>query len=259
MFLQPVRFLVIVVLFLFNISQAFCEKTKNIIFDFGGVLVNVRPSGYSRKLSFMHRTVGWKLFLTGKVAKDLALELILQEIPEMDDEEKAALCQEAKNYWHDIVEKDKAPLEKGVSMLEAAKADGYNIYLLSNMPLGDDERFTKIFPFYSYFQGKILSCDVGCLKPEEKIYKLLFETYKLKPEECLFIDDRKNNVVAGVACGMPGIFWNVEKTSGVLYNKPTEKTTKIVEDLHLKDTVKQALSPYLNARLCEVLAPEKNL
>ena len=32
------------------------------------------------------------------------------------------------------------------------------------------------------------------MKPDEKIYTTLLERYDLKAEECLFIDDRQNNL-----------------------------------------------------------------
>ena len=32
------------------------------------------------------------------------------------------------------------------------------------------------------------------IKPYEGIYKYILDKYKLNPEECLFIDDRKENI-----------------------------------------------------------------
>ena len=39
----------------------------------------------------------------------------------------------------------------------------------------------------------------------KNIYNRLFEKYKLIPEECLFIDDKKENVKGAEAIGMYGL------------------------------------------------------
>lgn len=42
-------------------------------------------------------------------------------------------------------------------------------------------------------------------KPDPEIYEYLFETYKLKPEECFFIDDLSANIETAKKLGMDGI------------------------------------------------------
>lgn len=44
-------------------------------------------------------------------------------------------------------------------------------------------------------------------KPDPAIYRYLFETYSLNPEESFFIDDLEANVEAGRALGMEGIIY----------------------------------------------------
>lgn len=41
-------------------------------------------------------------------------------------------------------------------------------------------------------------------KPELPIYRELLGRYQLIPEECLFFDDRKENILGARACGMYG-------------------------------------------------------
>ena len=52
-----------------------------------------------------------------------------------------------------------------------------------------------------------VSGEEGCIKPDPKIYKILFERYDLDPSECLFIDDNPDNVAGSKACGMEAILW----------------------------------------------------
>ena len=56
-----------------------------------------------------------------------------------------------------------------------------------------------------FFDGVMVSSDVHLIKPDARIYELLCSTYDLKPEECVFIDDRPENVAAAERVGMKGI------------------------------------------------------
>ena len=56
-----------------------------------------------------------------------------------------------------------------------------------------------------YIDGKIISSHVKCIKPEPEIYEKLLETYHLKAEECVFFDDRADNVEGAKAVGINGI------------------------------------------------------
>ena len=53
--------------------------------------------------------------------------------------------------------------------------------------------------------GAVVSWEEGCGKPSERFYRILFERYGLKPEECLFLDDRKDNTDAAGKLGMNAI------------------------------------------------------
>ena len=41
-----------------------------------------------------------------------------------------------------------------------------------------------------------------CVKPQEKIYRILLERYALDPTQCVFIDDYAENVQGAQAVGM---------------------------------------------------------
>lgn len=82
------------------------------------------------------------------------------------------------------------------------KEKGYHIYLLSNYSKELFERHTEHADFMEYLDGKMVSYMVNVLKPDAKIYQCLCDTYGLKAEECLFFDDRKENVEAAIAFGM---------------------------------------------------------
>ena len=62
--------------------------------------------------------------------------------------------------------------------------------------------FLRQMDVFRHFEGEIISCEVGLIKPEREIYTLLLERYNLDPEQTIFIDDRKPNVEAAAEVGI---------------------------------------------------------
>ena len=63
----------------------------------------------------------------------------------------------------------------------------------------------RIFSRYyslDFFDGIVVSSDIHIVKPDIRIYEYLLETYHLKAEECLFIDDRADNIEGAQRVGM---------------------------------------------------------
>ena len=81
---------------------------------------------------------------------------------------------------------------------------GYRMYVLSNACQLFYEYFPRRFD-EKLFDGIMVSSTVRLIKPDPRIYELLCSTYDLKPEECVFIDDRADNVEAAQGVGMQGI------------------------------------------------------
>ena len=86
-------------------------------------------------------------------------------------------------------------------LIAELKAAGYRLFVLSNMSK-DYIEFLREMPVFQHFEGEIVSCEVGLIKPERGIYNLLLDRYNLVPEQTLFIDDRKPNVDAAAEVGI---------------------------------------------------------
>jgi 2-haloacid dehalogenase len=61
------------------------------------------------------------------------------------------------------------------------------------------------FPFLQLFDGKVVSGAVKQTKPGEDIYQLLLKKYNIRPEQSLFIDDKKENIQTAEKLGIKGI------------------------------------------------------
>ena len=90
------------------------------------------------------------------------------------------------------------PTEKLINELKAA---GYKLYVLSNMSREFID-FLRKQKVYENFDGDVVSCEVGIVKPMPEIYDLLLKRFDLDPAETIFIDDRKENVDAAAAKGI---------------------------------------------------------
>ena len=83
------------------------------------------------------------------------------------------------------------------------KRVGYKLYVLSNMSREFID-FLRRFPVYGLFDGEVVSCEEGVVKPEPEIYRRLLGRYGLDPAQTLFIDDRPANIAAAAALGIRG-------------------------------------------------------
>ena len=66
--------------------------------------------------------------------------------------------------------------------------------------------------FFNEADGRVVSYEVGVVKPEQEIFKIFVDKYNLEPSECVFIDDRADNIEASIRAGMSGIvFKDIEQ------------------------------------------------
>lgn len=85
------------------------------------------------------------------------------------------------------------------------KDAGYKTYVLSNYGTTTFAWARQHFKFLQHMDGIVVSCEEHLVKPEPGIYKRLLDRYHLKPEECVFMDDRADNAAAAAAFGIHAI------------------------------------------------------
>jgi 2-haloacid dehalogenase len=61
------------------------------------------------------------------------------------------------------------------------------------------------FAFLRWFRGILVSGEVGVIKPDPQIYRLLFERFAIAPAQAVYIDDNPRNAAAATSLGMHGI------------------------------------------------------
>ena len=92
-----------------------------------------------------------------------------------------------------------------VAQIGRLRQAGYRTGLLSNYADEARQLWSEVYPFINLFDGVIISCEIGLMKPEPQTYLLAAESLGVKPEEALFIDDFIENVEGARQVGMPAI------------------------------------------------------
>lgn len=179
---------------------------RSLIFDMGNVLLDYNPKVcldlYLEReadkeviMNELFRSSEWVEADRGCITRAEMFESIRRRVPER----LHSALKQCIEGWQVCMK----PLHGAEQFLQAAKNAGYGIYLLSNASSSVYEYFPGFLPF-AFFDGYVISSDVHLLKPDPAIYRYLLKRYQLKPEECLFIDDRADNVAGAEATGMKG-------------------------------------------------------
>lgn len=175
-------------------------KFRNIVFDLGGVVFSRDRSKCSAEFqtffSFVAKT-GTPLFWDEYDRGALSFAQVKEEICRFRNCDLAtceAMLAEAIGRQEEML-----PTKQLIAELKEA---GYRLYVLSNMSREFID-FLRRLPVYDNFDGEVVSCEEGTIKPERRIYELLLGRYSLEPSQTLFIDDRQANLDGAAALGIP--------------------------------------------------------
>ena len=104
-------------------------------------------------------------------------------------------------------------------MIQDLKDKGYKVYYLSNWSAWTHDLLQEAgkFDFLKLMDGGVFSYDAGYMKPNEEIYKILLNKYKINPEEAVFFDDREENIEAANKLGIHGVHFP-RHDSSIVYN-----------------------------------------
>jgi len=92
--------------------------------------------------------------------------------------------------------------ERMLSAVRTARAAGLRTGLISNS-MGGASYDRDIFP--ELFDGVVISGEVGMHKPQPEIFLLGAERAGVAPEQCVFVDDLRENCSGAEAVGMTAV------------------------------------------------------
>jgi 2-haloacid dehalogenase len=195
---------------------------KNVIFDYGNVLVDWNPAylflpvfgGDEEKCRYFTNHVcnrEWFTRMDRGESMDKCVAELQAQFPQYAD--AVAMF---RDRWFDMCHGD---IPGMVEIIQDLKSRGVGVYGLTNWPAATFTEARRRFRTLAGIDNYVVSSSVKLAKPEPAIYELLIRKYNLKPQECVFIDDRIDNVNAAKALGMSGIVYpgSANQLQDILY------------------------------------------
>ena len=193
------------------------HKLKNIILDFGGVLIDWNPLYLYSKIfgseekakHFLENVCKYEWNLLQDAGRPLveATQILQEQYPEYKDE--------IAMYYDRWEEMLGGTLDENTKLIKPLK-EKYNVYGLTNWSAETLPIAKNLYNFFDDLDGIVVSGDEKLIKPDPKIYQVLIDRYAIKPEESLFIDDNFDNIVAAQKLGFRTIHFtndvNLEET-----------------------------------------------
>lgn len=180
---------------------------RNIVFDVGKVLVYFEPERHLKNLGydeetqrivnnamFAHPT--WNECDRGVLSTEELIQLYISHAPSYAKEIREAFLK---------VEGAIDLLPHTMDWIKDLKNKGYRLYIISNYGEYTYEQTKEKLAFLPFMDGVIFSYQYKIIKPDLEIYRQLLTEYNLKAEECVFIDDKPENVEAARKVGYYGI------------------------------------------------------
>ena len=187
--------------------------TKNIIFDFGNVLVQWHPEvvygeffGDEAKAWWFLRHVADMDFRQRIDAGESFDGCIREKQAQYPEYEQAIELYRSK--WREMLT-DEVPGMREV--IVELRGKNYELYGLTNWSMETFPEAREHFGILQMIDRYVVSGAEGLVKPDPRLFQVLLGRYGLRAEECIFIDDNPDNVAAARNLGMRGIvFTNAE-------------------------------------------------
>lgn len=171
------------------------EKLKNIVFDFGGVLIDWSPLYLYRnvfdretELNFFLENVcryDWNLLQDEGRPLSEATHLLQQKFPEYTNE--------IAMYYDRWEEMLGGTIDENTKLIKPLK-EKYSLYGLTNWSAETLPLAMKRYDFFQDLKGIVVSGEEKIVKPDKRLYHILLNRYNLRAEESLFIDDNAANI-----------------------------------------------------------------
>ena len=187
---------------------------KNIIFDLGGVVIDLRRRdaidaldrlGISDASSLLGEYAQKGPFLdleTGKVSEAELYDMLLPYC------KKETRCSDIRDAFEEFLKE--LPIER-LEYISRLRGKGYKVFVLSNTnPIMYNHWIDNAFraqgkTINDYFDGITVSFQEGTCKPDPQIFRNVILRYGLNPSETLMLDDSEANCEAARSVGLQAI------------------------------------------------------
>jgi 2-haloacid dehalogenase len=180
-----------------------------VVFDLGGVLIDWDPRHLYRQLfadrdemeAFLAEvtTAEWNAHQDAGRPWAEAVEILVTQHPE-----RRELIEAFHRRWPEMLAGE---IPGTVAVLADLRAANVRLVALSNWSAETFPLARQRFDFLEWFEGIVISGEVGVNKPDRRIYEHLAAQFDIDPTAALFIDDSPANVTAATALGFHAILF----------------------------------------------------
>lgn len=179
---------------------------KNIIFDFGNVLVQWHPEliykehfGDEAKAWWFLRHVAdneWRGRIDAGESSDACIRELKAKYPEY-----AEAVELYRSRWKEMLTGE----VPGMRELLTEVLKKYEVFGLTNWSMETFPEARERFGILQMIDRYVVSAEEHLIKPDPRLFRVLLDRYQLKAEDCIFVDDNPDNVAAACRMGMHGI------------------------------------------------------
>jgi len=188
------------------------KPIRNIVFDFGNVIINIDPdltlqkfrgmgvANFDEMYTIMRQSDIFDRLDTGKITLPEFRQAIrdFTQVNLTDAQIDEAWCAMLLDFP-----------EENIDLLRKLRAEGYKLYLLSNTNEIHIVCYTNYLKQQSgrdllsdLFDHTFYSHEIGYRKPNREAFEYILKNEGMKPAETLFIDDLEHNVIGARQTGM---------------------------------------------------------
>ena len=187
---------------------------KNIIFDYGGVLLDWNPhylydpyfGDKDKAERFLQNicTYEWNAqHDNGKPIAEGTAELIAEH-PEWE--------KEIRMYYDDFMKMMGGQISGMEELVKDLKTTGYRVFGLSNWSVETFALVRHVYPVLDLMEDMVISGIERVMKPDHRIFELALRRFGIVASETAFIDDNPANVKAACELGIEGILFDSPQT-----------------------------------------------
>lgn len=182
------------------------KPLKNIVFDFGGVLIDWNPIYLYREIfdkeenmnHFLEHVCRYEWNVLQDAGRSLAegTRVLQEQYPEYR--------KEIAMYYGRWDEMLGGIIEENVKLIKPLK-EKYNVYGLTNWSAETIPIAMERYDFFKDLDGMVVSGAEKIIKPDPQLYRILLERYGIQAGESLFIDDNYANIKTAQQLGFQTI------------------------------------------------------
>ncbi|MCF0201412.1 MAG: HAD family phosphatase [Bacteroidales bacterium] len=182
---------------------------RNIIFDYGGVLLDWNPHylydpyfGDADKAEWFLTnicTYEWNAQHDGGRPIAEGTAELAAEHPEWK--------KEIELYYGEFLKMISGQVKGMEEMIKSLKGQGYRIFGLSNWSSETFAMVRPIYPILNLMEDMVISGIEKVMKPDPSIFQIALQRFDISAKESVFIDDNPNNIAAAKTLGIHGLLF----------------------------------------------------